>query len=42
MADIFDSVIFGGGAILDDSGYLQEESFKYDLGKYSLNWHYHL
>ena len=33
LADIFDSVIFGGGAILDDSGYLQEESFKYDLGK---------
>ena len=38
LADIFDSVIFGGGAILDDSGYLQEESFKYDLGKIFIDY----
>ncbi len=32
MAEQFDYVIFGGGAIIDDRHYNEENSFQYDLG----------
>ena len=32
LAEKFDYIIFGGGAIIDDKQYLKQDSFKYDLG----------
>ena len=33
LSSIFDCVIFGGGAIIDDTKYSLNDSYKYDLGK---------
>lgn len=33
LADIFDGVIFGGGAIIDDDCYQKKDSYQYDLGR---------
>lgn len=33
LADAFDCVIYGGGAIIDDTMYSLNDSYKYDLGR---------
>lgn len=33
LANAFDCVIFGGGAIIDDAECMKNESFRYDMGK---------
>lgn len=33
LADTFDCVIYGGGAIIDDTSYSYNNSYKYDLGR---------
>lgn len=33
LADVFDCVIYGGGAIIDDTKYFLNDSYKYDLGR---------